>query len=105
MQLLAAFALVCASQVFADDSQRLLSIDHYVLVRSAVPVISGQAAHIYVREVVQARTLRDALPADRVALFVHGAGTPAEVAFDVPYQDYSWMAFLARAGFDVLRWI
>ena len=34
-------------------------------------------------------------------LFVHGAGTPAEVAFDVPYQDYSWMAYLARAGFDV----
>jgi pimeloyl-ACP methyl ester carboxylesterase len=36
-----------------------------------------------------------------VVLFVHGAGTPAEVAFDSPYQDYSWMAFLARAGFDV----
>jgi pimeloyl-ACP methyl ester carboxylesterase len=34
-------------------------------------------------------------------LFVHGAGTPAEVAFDVPYADYSWMAFLAAAGFDV----
>jgi pimeloyl-ACP methyl ester carboxylesterase len=34
-------------------------------------------------------------------LFVHGAGTPAEVAFDVPYKDYSWMAYLARAGFDV----
>ena len=34
-------------------------------------------------------------------LFVHGAGTPAEVAFDVPYQDYSWMGYLARAGFDV----
>jgi pimeloyl-ACP methyl ester carboxylesterase len=34
-------------------------------------------------------------------LFVHGAGTPAEVAFDVPYQDYSWMAYLAREGFDV----
>jgi pimeloyl-ACP methyl ester carboxylesterase len=39
--------------------------------------------------------------ADRVVLFVHGAGTPAEVAFDVPSGDYSWMAFLARAGFDV----
>jgi pimeloyl-ACP methyl ester carboxylesterase len=37
----------------------------------------------------------------RVVLFVHGAGTPAEVAFDVPYQDYSWMAYLAQAGFDV----
>ena len=34
-------------------------------------------------------------------LFIHGAGTPAEVAFDVPYQDYSWMGYLARAGFDV----
>jgi len=36
-----------------------------------------------------------------VALFIHGAGTPAEVAFDVPYQDYSWMAYLVHAGFDV----
>jgi pimeloyl-ACP methyl ester carboxylesterase len=34
-------------------------------------------------------------------LFVHGAGTPAEVAFDVPFEDYSWMAYLAGAGFDV----
>jgi pimeloyl-ACP methyl ester carboxylesterase len=45
--------------------------------------------------------LRGATPADRVALFIHGAGTPAEVAFDVSYQDYSWMDFLARAGSDV----
>jgi pimeloyl-ACP methyl ester carboxylesterase len=36
----------------------------------------------------------------RVVLFVHGTGTPAEVAFDVPYPDYSWMAYLAREGFD-----
>ena len=36
-----------------------------------------------------------------MALFIHGAGTPAEVAFDVPYHDYSWMAYLAHAGFDV----
>jgi len=26
---------------------------------------------------------------DNIVLFVHGAGTPAEVAFDVAYQDYS----------------
>jgi pimeloyl-ACP methyl ester carboxylesterase len=45
--------------------------------------------------------LRGAISPERVVLFVHGAGTPAEVAFDVPYQDYSWMAYLARAGFDV----
>ena len=37
------------------------------------------------RERVQAgAALRGAPDADRVVLFVHGAGTPAEVAFDVP---------------------
>ncbi|HEY6347591.1 MAG TPA: alpha/beta fold hydrolase [Bryobacteraceae bacterium] len=97
---LAVLTLCAAMATFADDTQRLLSIDHYVLTRSAVPVMNGQSAHLYVRELVLARTLRDA-PAGRVALFVHGAGTPAEVAFDVAYRDYSWMAFLASAGFDV----
>src|SRR5436309_9843978 len=87
---------------FADDSERLLTLDHYVRVKSTVPAIAGQDVSIYVRERVQAGTaLRRASNADRVAIFVHGAGTPAEVAFDVPQPDYSWMAFLARAGFDV----
>jgi pimeloyl-ACP methyl ester carboxylesterase len=92
-----------AWSLFADDdSNRLLTIDHYVRVRSAVPVVLGQDTQIYVREVVQpGRVLRGGPASDRVVLFVHGAGTPAEVAFDVPYQDYSWMAFLAKAGFDV----
>jgi pimeloyl-ACP methyl ester carboxylesterase len=87
---------------YADDGQRLLSVDHYVRVRSAVPAIAGQTTQIYTREVVTAgAALREPGQADRVVLFVHGAGTPAEVAFDVPYQDYSWMAYLAHAGFDV----
>src|SRR5262245_52020389 len=87
---------------FGDDGEKLLTIDHYVRVKSSVPAIAGQAAQIYVRERVQAgAALRASSLGDRVVLFVHGAGTPAEVSFDVPYQDYSWMAFLARAGFDV----
>ena len=91
-----------AGPAFADDGQRLLSIDHYVMTKSAVPAIKGQAAEIYVRERARAATVtRSAGGNDRVVVFVHGAGTPAEVAFDVPYQDYSWMAYLARAGFDV----
>ena len=90
------------STMLADDGEKLLTIDHYVRVKSTVPAIAGQLTQIYVRERVQAGVaLRAASNADRVVLFVHGAGTPAEVAFDVPYQDYSWMAFLARAGFDV----
>jgi pimeloyl-ACP methyl ester carboxylesterase len=86
----------------ADDSARLLTIDHFVKVKSTVPAIAGQLAQIYVRERVQAgAALRASIGSDRVALFIHGAGTPAEVSFDVPYQDYSWMAYLAAAGFDV----
>jgi pimeloyl-ACP methyl ester carboxylesterase len=95
-------SLCFASLGFADDADHLLRIDHYVQVRSTVPAISGQSTQIYVREVVEAGTvLRSGPSADRVALFIHGAGTPAEVSFDVPYQDYSWMAYLAHAGFDV----
>jgi pimeloyl-ACP methyl ester carboxylesterase len=94
--------LVSAALAFADDGDRLLRLDHYVQVHSTVPAITGQLTEIYVREVVEAGTvLRGGPAADRVALFIHGAGTPAEVSFDVPYQDYSWMAYLAHAGFDV----
>ena len=92
-----AFVLVIA--VFAADGEKLLSVDRYVNVKSTVPAIAGQAARLYVRERVRA----GGTPAstDNVVLFVHGAGTPAEVAFDVSYRDYSWMAFLAEAGLDV----
>jgi len=86
----------------AEDGAQLLSLDHYVRVQSTVPTIAGQMAQLYVRERVLAGTaLRSENLSERVVLFVHGAGTPAEVSFDVPYQDYSWMSFLARAGFDV----
>lgn len=85
-----------------DDSQRLLTIDHYVSVHSTVPAMAGERAQLYVRERVKAGTmLRGGSLEERVVLFVHGAGTPAEVAFDVPYDGYSWMAHLAGAGFDV----
>src|ERR1043166_7863162 len=85
----------------ADDGERLLTVDHYVMTKSMVPVIKGQPAEIYVRERAKASTVTRGTGADRVVLFIHGAGTPAEVAFDVPYQDYSWMGYLARAGYDV----
>ena len=90
------FAPLAIATLTADDSERILTLDHFVRVKSTVPAMAGETAQIYVRERVQAgRALRGGSFADRVVLFVHGAGTPAEVAFDVPYQDYSWMAFLA----------
>jgi len=103
MKSLALLLLVGLASVplIGDDSERILTIDHFVRVQSSVPAISGQPTQLSVRERVHAGTLaRGSRLADRVVLFVHGAGTPAEVAFDVPYQDYSWMAYLAQAGFD-----
>jgi pimeloyl-ACP methyl ester carboxylesterase len=91
-----------AQPTAGEDSQRILTVDHYVANMSAVPTMAGQTTEIYVRERVKPATVLRGGPADdRVVLFVHGAGTPAEVAFDVPYGDYSWMAYLASAGFDV----
>ena len=100
--ILSSFMSCALTSAFADDGGRMLTLDHYVHVKSTAPAIMGQDAEIYVREKVLGSTVaRGGTPANRIALFVHGAGTPAEVAFDVPYRDYSWMAYLARAGFDV----
>ena len=99
---LASGALIFGTTALSENGNDLLTVDHYVRVRSTVPSITGQTAQLYVRERVAAGTaLRSANLANRVVLFVHGAGTPAEVAFDVPHQDYSWMSYLAQAGFDV----
>ena len=88
-----------SSLPFNAESDRTQTVDHYVRVRSTAPSMSGQMAQLYVRERASGRTV--ARGGAGVVLFVHGAGTPAEVAFDVPYADYSWMGFLANAGFDV----
>jgi len=94
----AALLLAGAGVSAQSDAPKILSVDHTVTVTSTVPSIAGQQAKIYVRERVAEGMKAPA--ADRVVLFVHGAGTPAEVAFDVPTGDYSWMAFLAKNGFD-----
>jgi len=101
--LLCTFALfMTAPAAFSDDGTRLLSVDHYVRAKSTAPAIAGQDALIYVREVVLAGTaLRGGTAPNGVVLFVHGAGTPANVAFDTPHKTHSWMAYLAKAGFDV----
>jgi pimeloyl-ACP methyl ester carboxylesterase len=105
--LIPALALLAAMSAFipkvaAEDPEQVLLFDHYVRVRSTVPSMAGQTAQLYVRERSLPGTIaRSAGLTDHVVLFVHGAGTPAEVSFDVSYQDYSWMAYLAKAGYDV----
>lgn len=99
--LLTAVGSSLAEQRF-ETGDPVASIDHYVPTVSTVPSMKGETAQIYVRErAVPANVLRGFDLEGRVVLFVHGAGTPAEVAFDVPHEGYSWMGFLAEAGFDV----
>lgn len=101
------FGVVCGAGL--ADSRDLvaqpddaLRIDHYVMRETELPAAAGDRVALYVRERVLPGTLSRTRDFEgQVVLFVHGAGTPAEVAFDVPYGDYSWMAYLARAGFDV----
>ena len=91
---------LCISQL-ALAQKEVLSLDHYVANVSKAPSMQGQVAQIYVRERTQASTaLRSDNLDGRVVLFIHGAGTPAEVAFDVPAEGFSWMAYLAKAGYD-----
>jgi pimeloyl-ACP methyl ester carboxylesterase len=87
-------------QVPPHEERDPLTVDHYVPVVSEAPSMKGEVAQLYVRErVLSGTALRSRSLEDRVIIFVHGAGTPAEVAFDTPGT--SWMAFLAEAGYDV----
>jgi pimeloyl-ACP methyl ester carboxylesterase len=81
-------------------AQEVKTRDHRVTVISTVRVIANQKSMLYVRERALPSVLRKGA-GDKVVLFVHGAGTPAEVSFDIPYRDYSWMGYLAAAGYDV----
>ena len=100
---IAPLLFACATQSATPPAQLLGGIvrsDHPVRVASIAPGMNGGEAQIFVREVSWPGVRSQIPAAQRVVLFVHGAGTPSEVAFDVPYADYSWMEYLARAGFD-----
>ncbi len=73
--------------------------DHFVPAVSSVASMTGYVSQLYVRERSADTNLTGNMEG-KVVLFVHGAGTPAEVAFDVPYAGHSWMAYLAERGFD-----
>lgn len=82
----------------------ILTIDRLVEHTSTVPAIKGEKVSLFVRERIAASMLEQA-PGKaferKVVLMVHGGFSPATLAFDVQYRDYSWMEHLAREGFDV----
>lgn len=88
---------LAALPALADD---IATRDHSVPVTSTVPAIAGQTVQLYVRERATPDVLKNGA-SDKVVLFVHGAGTPAEVSFDPSAPGYSWMGYLAAHGYDV----
>jgi pimeloyl-ACP methyl ester carboxylesterase len=69
-------------------------ITHETFVPSEMAGVS-----LYVREKHLADMTR--FTPGRTVLFVHGATYPAETAFDLTLDGFSWMEFIARRGFDV----
>lgn len=81
-----------------DDA--IITMDRFVTHVSTVPANAGKTVGLFLRERARASTL--AAPGKQdVVLMVHGGFGPSIVAYDLRYRDYSFMAQLARAGFDV----
>ena len=60
-----------------DDSERILTIDHFVRVQSSVPAISGQPTQLYVRERVHAGHARTRFASGRSRGAVRARGRHA----------------------------
>jgi pimeloyl-ACP methyl ester carboxylesterase len=85
-------------------AQKVVTIDRLVDHVSSVPAIAGKNIDLFVREKVPEaihNSPTGKAAAGKVVLFVHGGYSPAKLAFDVEHRDYSWMEYLAKAGYDV----
>ncbi|MCX6602422.1 MAG: alpha/beta fold hydrolase [Acidobacteria bacterium] len=88
------------SQEAVESKARLTgniqTTDYLVPHISTVPATVGKRVSLFVREKVQTRKIGKA----PVVLMIAGTTVSALPAFDVPFENYSWMEYLANAGFD-----
>ena len=90
--------LIMAGCNAVNTSGAVRTIDHKVPHVSTVPANKGEQVEIFLREKVMASGGAQPQP---VVLRGHGGVSPSTLAFDVEHETYSWMEYLARAGFDV----
>lgn len=85
-----------------SSNAEIVTIDRFVTHISTVPANLGQTVGLHVRERMLASTQKE-LPKKKapVVLCIHGGFLPSVVAYDLAYKDYSVMAALAQAGYDV----
>ncbi len=88
----------------ARGQERPVMVERFVPHVSTVPANEGERVGIYLREratdVVTARVEGGEALEGRVVLFVHGGSVSSIPDYDLDFKDYSWMAYLAEAGFD-----
>jgi len=89
------------AEISRTVSGDLTTIDRHINHISTVPAIAGKPARLFVREKVRQDVLAGDAASAGVVLMVHGGYWPGTMAFDFGHKDYSWMAALALAGFDV----
>ena len=95
---------LCLAPVTAQAQDILLTVERYVPHVSTVPATDGDSVRLYLREklpdTLAADMTRGERPDGKVVLFVHGGSVPSVPDYDLPFEDYSWMGFLAEAGYD-----
>ena len=86
----------------ADDG--VVTIDRFVPHTSTVHANRGERVGLFLHEKLSrglaARIAAGEPPVGKVVLFVHGGSIPSVPDYDLPYKDYSWMGYLAAAGYD-----
>jgi pimeloyl-ACP methyl ester carboxylesterase len=82
-----------AAQTGARQQSQAAAIDHFVPHISTARANEGARVSLFMRE-------RRRAPSGSVVLLVHGRAAAALPSFDLEYRDYSWLAYLADAGFD-----
>ncbi|MDE3166155.1 MAG: hypothetical protein KGN36_10135, partial [Acidobacteriota bacterium] len=81
----------------ANGGAKIQTTDYLVPHISTVPANAGKRVELFVREKVDSRR-RGKGP---VVLMIQGATVSAVPVYDLQFQNYSWMDYLAKAGFDV----
>ncbi len=98
------WAVCLAPVLFSSASSRageFQTTDEFAAHVSTLRADKGEVIPLHLRHKVAVSPAAQAPAGHRVVLFVHGATVPGVPDFDFDFRDYDWMAFLARAGFDV----
>lgn len=91
------FLSLIAASVQAQTTSSLRTTDYLVPHISTVPANAGKHVELFVREKVQ-KSPAETRPA---VLMIHGATVSTVPVFDLQFENYSWMEYLANEGFDV----